>query len=105
LSLASAHHRAELGYWIGVSHWNQGIATEASFALIDFTFSTMDINRIEAYHLTRNPASGRVMQKVGMTHEGTLREHLFKNGVFEDSEIFSLLKSEWGRDASGKLSR
>src|SRR5581483_12384347 len=52
------HHRAEIGYWIGLPYWNCGYCTEAARAVIAFGFQTLNLNRIYANHLTRNPASG-----------------------------------------------
>jgi RimJ/RimL family protein N-acetyltransferase len=56
----------------------------------------LDLNRIQARHMTKNPASGRVMQKVGMKYEGTLRQSLFRWGKFEDAAIYSILQDEYG---------
>ncbi|MEN6451824.1 MAG: GNAT family N-acetyltransferase [Thermoguttaceae bacterium] len=84
--------RAELGYWIGRPYWGQGYCTEAVRALMDFGFRDLDLNRIEANHFSRNPASGRVMQKAGMTHEGRLRQYAKKWGLFEDVELYSILR-------------
>ncbi len=91
----AAHHHAELGYWIGVPYWNQGYATEAARALVGYGFNTLSLHRIFAAHLTRNPASGRVMQKLGMTYEGCLRQHIFRWGQFEDLARYGILQSEW----------
>lgn len=96
LRIDTARKKAELGYWVGVPHWNRGYATEAAGALLAYGFDALDLNRIAAQHLTRNPASGRVMQKLGMTHEGTLRQATMKWGRFEDLEVYSILRSEWG---------
>src|ERR1041385_6067954 len=63
------HDMAEFGYWIGQEYWNHGYATEAAAAVIDYTFRTLGVNRIEALHFVRNPASGRVMEKCGMKYE------------------------------------
>jgi ribosomal-protein-alanine N-acetyltransferase len=87
--------RAELGYWIGVPYWGQGYCTEAARALVEYAFEHLGLHRIHATHLKRNPASGRVMQKIGMACEGCLREHLQKWGVFEDMVQYGLLASEW----------
>ncbi len=99
LALKPEHQRAELGYWIGVSYWGQGYCTEAAGALCDHGFRALGLHRILAMHLARNPASGRVMQKIGMRHEGTLREHMLKCGVFETIEYYGMIRSEWEPDS------
>ncbi len=91
----SQHLRAEIGYWLGVPYWNRGIMTEAAAAVLDYGFSELGLNRIFAGHFTRNPASGRVMQKIGMTFEGVLREHFRKGDGFEDAANYSILREEW----------
>lgn len=95
LMLKPEHQRAELGYWVGVPYWERGYCTEAARALRDHGFQVLGLHRLFAVHLTRNPASGRVMQKIGMRHEGTLREHEFTRGVFETVETYAILRSEW----------
>jgi RimJ/RimL family protein N-acetyltransferase len=89
------HQRAEIGYWLGVPYWNRGIMTEAAEAILAYGFKALGLNRIFATHFTRNPASGRVMQKIGMTFEGILREHLRKDDHFEDVANYSILRREW----------
>lgn len=91
--------KAELGYWIGRPFWNEGYATEAARRIVRYAFDDLGLNRISSRHLVRNPASGRVMQKIGMRHEGTLREDTVKWGRFEDLEMYGLLRSE--RQAAG----
>lgn len=91
LALTMADRRGELGYWIGMPWWNRGYATEAGQALLDFGFATLGLHRIMARHLARNPASGRVMQKLGMVQEGVLRHHVLKWGVFEDLVVYAVL--------------
>jgi len=91
LALTMDDRRAELGYWVGVPYWNRGYATEASRAMLDFGFASLALHRIMARHLSRNPASGRVMQKLGMQAEGTLRHHVLKWGVFEDLVVYAAL--------------
>ena len=89
------HKRAELGYWIGMPHWGRGYATEAVRAVIRYGFEERGLNRIYAYHFSNNPASGRVMQKVGMTYEGVRRQHTLKWGEFLDNEGYGILRHEW----------
>ena len=85
----------EVGYSIAREHWGQGLMTEALSAVIGETFRTLDIHRIEAMHFTDNPASGRVMEKCGMTHEGHLRERVYCKGVFRDVEMWGILRKDW----------
>lgn len=91
LALTPGDQRGELGYWIGTSWWNRGYATEAGRAMLAFGFEQLGLHRVMARHLVRNPASGRVMEKLGMQHEGILRHHVLKWGVFEDLAVYAVL--------------
>ncbi len=62
-----------------------------------YGFEVQGLHRIYARHFTRNPASGRVMQKIGMLHEGHLRQDKKKGDKFEDFELYALLRSEYNR--------
>lgn len=95
LGITPAHALAELGYWIGVPFWGRGYATEAARALVQYGFTDLALNRVQSRHYVRNPASGRVMQKIGMTREGILRQAVRKWGEFEDIVLYSVLSSEW----------
>ncbi len=94
LSLSEQHQRAEIGYWIGRDWWSNGYCIEAAREIVRFGFEQLGLNRIVGQHLTRNPASGRVMQKVGMKHEGMLRQHVRKWDKFEDIKCYAILKSD-----------
>src|SRR4029077_20513221 len=74
-----AQENAELGYWIGKPYWGCGYCTEAGHAVLRYAFNELRLHRVHARHLSHNPASGRVMQKLGMRHEGRLREHVKKS--------------------------
>jgi len=89
------HHHAELGYWIGVPYWGHGYATEAGRSLVQYGFERLNLHRIFAMHFQENPASGRVLQKIGMRHEGCQRGHIYKWGQIVDLEMYGLLRSEW----------
>ena len=95
LRLNREHDRAELGYWIGVPYWGQGYATEASRAMLEHGFRTLGLHRIFAHHFRNNPASGKVLQKLGMQHEGCLRGHVKKWGQVIDVEVYGLLREKW----------
>jgi RimJ/RimL family protein N-acetyltransferase len=95
LSIISSDSRAELGYWIGKPYWGYGYASQAAQALIHFGFEVLSVNRIYATCLKRNIASARVLQKLGMAHEGTLRQHVYHRGRFQDLEEYGLLKEDF----------
>jgi RimJ/RimL family protein N-acetyltransferase len=84
-----------LSYWIGKAHWGRGYCTEAGRTILEYGFTKLGLNRIHANHISRNPASGRVMQKLGMIHEGRGRQHAKHWGVFEDLEFYAILRNEW----------
>jgi ribosomal-protein-alanine N-acetyltransferase len=89
------HSQAELGFWAALECWGQGYATEAARAVVGFGFQQLGLNRIYAHHMVRNPASGRVLAKIGMKPEGLLRQRVRKWGVFEDVILLALLREEW----------
>jgi RimJ/RimL family protein N-acetyltransferase len=95
LRLELPHSRAEIGYWIGHDYWGRGIASEAAAAAVEFAFGRLGLHRVYAHHYTRNPASGVVLRKLGMRHEGTCRAHVLKWGKFEDIELYGLLREDW----------
>ncbi|UCB42075.1 MAG: GNAT family N-acetyltransferase [Dehalococcoidales bacterium] len=94
-AINTQHEKAEIGYWTGKPYWNLGYCTEAARAVLKHGFIILGLNRIYATHFTRNPASGRVMQKIGMKHEGHLRQHAKKWGNYEDFETYAILRSEY----------
>ena len=95
LHITRKHAHAELGFWIGREYWRQGYCSEAADEVLRYGFNVLGLNRIYSHHFRRNPASGRVMQKIGMRHEGTLRQHISKWGAFEDLEQYAILKADW----------
>jgi [ribosomal protein S5]-alanine N-acetyltransferase len=88
------HRHAELGYWIGPPYWGNGYATEAATAVLKYGFETLGLHRIFASHSTNNPASGKVLQKIGMRYEGNQRAHILKWGEFLDLELYGMLASD-----------
>lgn len=88
------HRSAEVGYSLARDCWNQGYATEALAAVLRFGFDTLGLNRIEAQHELTNPASGRVMEKCGMTCEGILRQRVFNKGRFSDVKLYAILRDD-----------
>jgi ribosomal-protein-alanine N-acetyltransferase len=96
LSTDATNQRSELGYWLGVPFWGRGYVTEAARAVVDFAFTQIpNLHKISACHLGNNPASGRVMQKIGMTREGVRRDHRCKWGEYHDEVDYGLLRTDW----------
>jgi len=95
LRIESEHRRAELGYWIGVPYWGKGYATEAARAVVKYGFETLGLHRIFAGHFANNPASARVLRKIGMRHEGCQRAHILKWGEFLDLEMYGMLVADF----------
>lgn len=83
-----------IGYAIGKKWWHRGITTEALQAVLNFLFEECDVNRVEAWHDTRNPNSGKVMQKCGMKFEGIHRSADEDNMGICDVAWYGLLKQD-----------
>ena len=93
----SADNRsAELGYSFAREYWNRGYATQALGAVASEVFRSLPVNRLEAQHDVRNPASGRVMEKCGFRKEGILRNRILNKGEFVDVALYSRLRSDPG---------
>lgn len=86
---------AELGYALGQPHWGGGYMREALVALIGHAFGAMGLRRLEAEVDPRNLASNALLQKLGFTHEGMLRQRRVMKGEIKDANLFGLLRSEW----------
>ena len=96
------HNRAEIGYAISRKYWGKGLTTEAVKEVIKFGFEKMQLNRIEGTCFVGNIASQRVLEKVGMTFEGIIREQLLGKGKYRDLRMYSILRKEYYKKSSGK---
>lgn len=98
------NEEAELGYCLGRAYWSQGIMTEALQAVMRFLFETVGFHRIVLKHAAENPASGRVMQKAGLTYEGLhIQAHKRPDGSFSDMAQYAAINGQWqaGRRTNG----
>ncbi len=86
------HHRAEIGYDLSPDYWGQGLMPEAIQALIQYGFTEMNLNRIEAMTEKQNRRSQRVLMKLGFQREGLLREYYYRDEVYYDQVQYSVLK-------------
>jgi RimJ/RimL family protein N-acetyltransferase len=91
LSRQGLFNRAELGYWIGSAFWNRGYCTEAANAIIAYGFQKLGLHKISARHFLGNRSSGRVLEKIGMTHEGALRDDVMKDGRYVTVELYGIV--------------
>lgn len=90
------HHRAEVGYALNSDEFkNKGFMKEALQKVIEYGFQELDLNRIEALIDENNTPSKKLLEYFGFTKEGVVRGHYLVDGIFEDSVLYSLLKSEY----------
>lgn len=92
LAINKKHNNAEIGYWIAEDFWNRGYATEAVKAIIDFGFTQLKLKRIYASHFDFNPASGKVLEKAGMSKEGILKCHTMKNNEYQNHVLYAIIR-------------
>lgn len=87
---------AVMGWQIDSPYWNKGIMTEAATAVFDFLFCEVGFHRICSKHETRNPGSGKVMEKLGMKKEGIFPQYYYKKDFGTgDVQQYGILKEEW----------
>ena len=87
-----ARYTGLLGYWLGEAYWGQGIATAAAGAMCDYAFSGSLFERLEAQVFAWNPASMRVLEKLGFVREGVHQRSVFKDGQFTDGVMYARIK-------------
>lgn len=91
----SKNHFAEIEYCIGSSFQCQGLATEATKAVIALGFNQMNLHKVQISHKSINIPSKRVIEKSGCKYEGTLRDFFFMDGQYVDRLYYSILRSEF----------
>jgi [ribosomal protein S5]-alanine N-acetyltransferase len=94
IGITKQHSRAELGYWIGHEYWGNGYCTEAAKAIIEYAFNVVKLHKITSRFMEVNPASGRVMEKAGMTREGKLIDEVTKDNVYHSLIVYGKIDGE-----------
>ena len=89
------HSQGELSFWLSVEAWGRGYMSEVVKAVVRYGFEGLGLNRLYAYHMLRNAACGRVLEKNGFQQEGLLRQRVRKWGQFEDVALWAVLRQEW----------
>jgi ribosomal-protein-alanine N-acetyltransferase len=87
--------KARLAVGPDARFWGRVYCTAALRLFLRYCFSDLDLERVQARHFIRNPASGRVMEKAGMRREGTVRHHITKSGREEDLVVYSLSRRDF----------
>jgi len=95
LTFIPKYNQAEMGYWIGKKFWNKGYISEAAAKVLEYAFEEVNLKRVHAHYIITNPASGKVMEHIGMKYEGTLRSHIIKNGEYMDIVMYGILKEDF----------
>ena len=98
IDIDAQDERGALGYSLARKHWGRGLTVEAARAVVDWGFRERGLAKVYAYADARNAQSLRVMEKLGMTREGTLRSHRTLRGERVDDVYYGLLREEWMRD-------
>ncbi len=95
VKLDKVNKNGELGYWISENMQGNGIITKSCEKLIEYGFKHLDLNRIVIKMDAQNNKSKAIPTRMEFTYEGTLRQDRFKNDLFRDTDLYSLLKKEW----------
>jgi [ribosomal protein S5]-alanine N-acetyltransferase len=94
-NLDRSNNRAEIGYWLGKSHWGKGYAKEALRLLMSFGFGKLELNKIYAKALVGNERSIGLLGSLGFSNEGIEKEEVFRDGKFLDEARLSMLKRDF----------
>lgn len=98
LRINTDFNRAEVGFWLGEPYWDNGYITEALGNILAFGFQELELHKIYGFHLDKNPASGRVMEKNGMIREAKLIDHIKKGDEYFDAIQYRLTREEFQRN-------
>ncbi|MDE9364041.1 GNAT family N-acetyltransferase [Luteipulveratus sp. YIM 133132] len=88
------YRSAGMGFCFTEASWGHGYATEVVRAVLDWAYTTLDLNRVQAETDTRNLACARVLEKAGFVREGHLRQDCIVNGEVSDSWVYGLIASD-----------
>jgi ribosomal-protein-alanine N-acetyltransferase len=94
-------YRGEVGYELHPDYWGQGYMAEAIDAIVDFGFTDLKLNRVEALVMVENEPSARLLRALGFQEEGVLRQHDFFKGAFHDMRLFALLAQDYYHTEGG----
>ena len=93
--LDHANHRAEFGFHVARYFWGKGLVREGAAELLNWAFTDLELNRVYAHVDPRNERAIRVLEKLGMSREGVLRQYVQWRGDYRDMAVWSILRQEW----------
>lgn len=93
--LDRVHKQTQIGYWLAEEYQGRGVMTACCRALVDFAFREYQLHRVEIRAAVENTRSTAIPERLGFTHEGTLRESEWVNDRFVDGAVYSMLEDEW----------
>lgn len=99
-TLSTLFRGLEIWYQVHPAERGKGVATEAAAILIDHLFSARPWQRIQATVIDGNDGSRRVLEHVGMRHEGVLREVTFLRGTYRDMHMYAIVRGDWESEAA-----
>jgi [ribosomal protein S5]-alanine N-acetyltransferase len=91
------NQKAEIGYELHPSFWRMGYTSEAIQEVLRYSYQELKLNRIGAVVFLENQASINLLEKLGFSKEGVLRDYLYQNNKYHTTHILSLLKHEWDK--------
>jgi len=101
IAVLHGSEQGEIWYLVRPDYWGNGIGAEAARALLKIGFTEMNLHRMFATCLPENPASSRVLEKIGMRKECRQSQNLKIHGVWHDCVLYALLREEWERMVDG----
>ena len=86
---------AEWGFALGVAFWGKGLYAEGAQMIVDFTFETVGVDRLEARAAAQNGRGNGALAKVGAVKEGVLRKSFLKDGKYLDQALWAIVREDW----------
>lgn len=86
---------AEWGFAIGSAFWGTGVFLDSARLVLEFTFETVGVHRLEARAAIQNGRGNGALRKVGAVQEGVLRQSFLRNGKYLDQTLWSIIGEEW----------
>jgi len=93
-SLSKQHKKAEIAFNLARAYWKKGLTTEATGSALDFAFQQLCLNRVEATCMPANLGARRVLERAGMSHEGTMRRSHVRYDGAHDMDLFAMLRDD-----------